>query len=1023
MELVDQLIPIDFGLGIDQSADKKQVMPGKMAQLQNVRLTKAKQLSKRYGYARQGTVANPFVARNLDVLGSRPFGYFPDVRGTGIAVKPNASYGGGAVAGLGVSGICAAQTAKVIGGGGASEDQAQVDSAIIGTVKLYVWKTGPGKVFYMPVDTDSGQPLAQARELDAGNTKLRVRVVACNGVFVVGATHSTANQLRFYVYNPTTGAAIGAAASSVGTVAGSVAWDFAAYNTFVVYTAYTAANTLTVGRLDNTGTSLGTTTFATAAAVSDAAVCIPAVSSSALARILWSDNSTGLYVRYFVSTSLAAGALGGTNRLLDATFSAVANDPIGAVEHSGQTTFGVVHAINNATVNLRSTRVLGVADGAPPTILSGYPETLRTVVPYSKPFFVTNANNTATDLCFLAQYASPTNAQNTYFLIARDYSGGIVTQLCRPVAKSFAGSAALTAPYALTSMCPVGSTFTMAAAFYANARLFGGQILAGSTMVDVAFDFSLNGSTMPSAELADARSIAAGFIAQYDSGGSIIEHGFALFPEGITATPGAGGALSAGTYQYKVVWEWTDESGHVHRSADSVAVSVTVTAGQKVDLVIPNLRMTLKDPAYPLAPRSAIVVAIYRTAANGSTFYRVSNVAGPTAVINSVTAASATFSDTTITDAALISNEVVYTQGGELANFVPDGSVAIAASDERIFVADPLDDGVVWPSKPMVAGQGISWAQEIQMRLASEDGPVLAIAVQDSNIIAFKRNSAYVASGDGPDATGQFGSFSSFEKIPTDGGCRRQSACATTPLGTLTYTFHGFHLLGRDLSWNYVGKAVKDFETQDCVSMVHVPSQKEVRCLMSSGVILTFNYEYPDQFGPGQWFTSSFNGLDATFAQDGSVYVINGDATNQYVVYSEDSTRFTDQALGNAGADRNIAMLLETAWIDIATKNGYQRLRAIFVLGEFLSTHNLTIQIAYDHSDTYEAATWTVVGANLVAGGAAYRVKIQPRIQKCTSFRLKITDDGAGAACTLTTMTAKIAVKKGGAKLRAANRV
>ena len=73
--------------------------------------------------------------------------------------------------------------------------------------------------------------------------------------------------------------------------------------------------------------------------------------------------------------------------------------------------------------------------------------------------------------------------------------------------------------------------------------------------------------------------MGGGFISMYDSQ-EITEMNFHLYPENISQnTNNSAGSIAAGTYQYKVIFFWTDARGQIHRSAPSVAVTATPTGG------------------------------------------------------------------------------------------------------------------------------------------------------------------------------------------------------------------------------------------------------------------------------------------------------------------------------------------------------------------------------------------------------------------------------------------------------------
>jgi len=67
-----------------------------------------------------------------------------------------------------------------------------------------------------------------------------------------------------------------------------------------------------------------------------------------------------------------------------------------------------------------------------------------------------------------------------------------------------------------------------------------------------------------------------GILSMYD-GVSVVEHGFNIYPENISATiASSGGGIAAGTYEYFVVYTWMDAQGQTHYSAPSVGLQKVV---------------------------------------------------------------------------------------------------------------------------------------------------------------------------------------------------------------------------------------------------------------------------------------------------------------------------------------------------------------------------------------------------------------------------------------------------------------
>lgn len=74
--------------------------------------------------------------------------------------------------------------------------------------------------------------------------------------------------------------------------------------------------------------------------------------------------------------------------------------------------------------------------------------------------------------------------------------------------------------------------------------------------------------------------LGGGVVGMYD-GQTVVEKNFHFFPEGISAaTSQAGGGLQTGSYQYSAVYEWMDNKGQIHQSAQSVPTKLDTAAAK-----------------------------------------------------------------------------------------------------------------------------------------------------------------------------------------------------------------------------------------------------------------------------------------------------------------------------------------------------------------------------------------------------------------------------------------------------------
>ncbi len=507
-----------------------------------------------------------------------------------------------------------------------------------------------------------------------------------------------------------------------------------------------------------------------------------------------------------------------------------------------------------------------------------------------------------------------------------------------------------------------------------------------------------------------------GFLAAYDGQG-YVEHGFFIFPEDVTVVPAAsGGSMADGTYQYSVIYEWTDNAGQIHRSVPSVGVTAVVSGGGgsgQVTVTVPTLRLTAKT-----SPRSEVSIAIYRTGNNGTLFQRVTLISSP--LYNDPTVDTLAFVDT-IDDTDLSSRELLYTTGGILADDGPPSISFLAVGKNRIFAVSEEDPNNVWFSKEHVPGAGVGFSEFQKISVDPGGGPITALAVMDDKVIVFKAKRVYSFSGAGPDESGAGAAFSQVDDISVDVGCSDARAVSKSDNGLVFKTEKGRYRLTRSLSVEYFGADVESLNSLEDTSAVLLASVNQVRFTTTLGPTLMYDFEH------GQWGTFTAQpAVDAILW--GSAYVwLQSDGR----VWEETEGHFRD---GNV----RYSTEMTTAWIKLAGLQGFQRVRRALVIGNANGEHILQIQVGYSYqsafpesfsfdSRTIESSFWgssSYWGADSVWGGVeddVYQWEMHLGIQKSESIRflfrdLPVTDEDEGFEIAGLALLAGF--KKGAAKLR-----
>jgi hypothetical protein len=629
---------------------------------------------------------------------------------------------------------------------------------------------------------------------------------------------------------------------------------------------------------------------------------------------------------------------------------------------------------------------------------------------------------------FLATYGGikGTNSfyQPSYFLIKDNTSitsgiaGSIVAGL------SYANGTGYATTFVIPSVWVVGATLhigylkqTLIAPVNKdqNANSPSNVNVYAQVGIDIA-SFTIGEEQVNTVEGGGSLLLTGGLLWMYD-GNRPVEHGFNVYPEDIVITATTGGSMTAQQYFYQVTYEWTDNSGQLHRSAPSVPQTVTVTAPDNaVSLKIPTLRLTFKDNPNPVR------IVIYRWSVAQQAYYQVTSVTSPT--LNSRTTDVITYTDI-LADSSIIGNQLIYTTGGVLENTPTPAVQAMTLFKSRLFMIDGEDRNLLWYSKPILDSTPVEMTdlQTIYVAPSTSSqvstGDMKALVPMDDKLIIFKANAIYYLTGNGPDITGANNDYTDPAFITSTAGCSRPNSIVNTPNGIMFQSDKGIWLLGRDFSTNYIGAPVEAYNNSEVISAVSVPGTNQVRFSLDTGQVLVYDYFF------NQW--SSFEGIPAL-----SSVIYQGKHTfiDRYNrTFKEKAGYYLD------GGGTPVTMRFKTAWFKMAGLQGFQRAYYFMLLGKYLSPHKLSMNIAYDYNQyPSQIATLTPENFSGYWGGLALWGSGGPwgggtqveqwRIfftqQKCQSFQISLQEyydpsigPQAGAGLTLSGINVIVGVKKG----------
>ena len=983
MALEKAFVPVDLSGGIDTKTDQKMVLPSSLTELENGVFTSGSTITKRKGYSKLGRQ----ISGGSTISSGDALTRFQDE----LLLFSNSnlySYSSGRDEWIDKGG----SLSVTIGSTDLIRndfEQSQPDVAYGNGLFLTAWEDTQGGVRASVVDSVSGAMIQNNTSISA--TGKLPRCVELDGRLGVVYVEDSDDDIDIRLVDnndPTVFASAVQLASNAATSGQQL--DVAKYNAKDAIFAYrNASSQVQVAYISSEGTVGGPANGYSSPAT------ISSDPKDSLAIFKDPNNDEDIFVAY--STDAGSAGLKLTRMIFDLT--AVDTETI----ESGSTVIPRVTLSTdgtdivciyemNATADYNhfvKTRTYDVSASS-----LGSASVLKRSVGLASKAFYYNAKTYV-----VAVHGS--DLQTTYFLM--DNSGLVVAKMHTSVGGGILADSTLSSAVAADAGIYKVPLQIKTRLVSSENDLYSVKGLSFSSI-----DFTKSDSFLAE-ELGENLHIAGGFLSIYDSQ-DIVEHGFHLFPENVSAAVAGGGSLTAGVYQYRVIYVTTDSRGQIHRSAPSVAVSATTASSNlTVNLTIPTLRIT---------EHPSVTCEVYRTADAGTVFYKVGSVA------NDATADTVAFTDTGAIIASLASQEILYTDGGVVDNIAPPATSVVGAFNNRMFAVSSENPKLLYYSKKRQAKKPVEFSDVFQIVMNRAD-QVTALKEMDEKLIIFEEERIFYITGDGPNDAGQQNSFSEPQLVTSDVGALSSDAVVLTPEGIMFMSKKGIYLLSRGLQTTYIGAPVEAYNSETVTSAVLVQDTGQVRFTTSGGSALVYNLLY------GKW--STWTNHAATGAV---VWKANGSytylRTTGGFVYKEDPTTYRD-------VDASIQLKLTTAWIKPSSIQGFQRCRRAVLLGDFKTNHTLVSKVAYNfrqyyneqHSFNFISATGvTEYGddptyGSVVYGGTSdgvFQFRMGLQNQKCDSIRFQFfdtTSSDPGQSYSITNLMLEIGLKSTPIKLPA----
>ena len=969
--LPKQNVSISFSKGVDTKTDSKQVIAGKMLVLENATFQSVNRIDKRNGYkllpnaGTQGSAIASYKDELLVFDGLNVSSYSPAL--TTFTNKGQA--------------VSTELKSRFVIANGATQTLMDVAYNSNG-FKTYTWIDSRGGARYSVLDSTTNELLVNDAVVSA--SALQIKVISIGNKFVFLYYNGTnLVQKSFSIAAPSV---LTSEVNLITTVTGANRYfDAVLCGSRIFFTWNDSSGACGVAYLDS-NLSLSAPYLYVG---ENPTTCLTVFCSSNENVHVAYYNGTN--VRHFVLTyalvikkgvttipSTHANPIVRITGVVTLVESAVVENFELYFEESDATTY-------NHKVYQTISVLTGITLGATSTTVF-----LRSVGLATKAFYYGNT------VYVVTAYESP--LQSTYFVAKSDKQ--VVGKISSTI------GAGLNAGPTLSEVVSVSATewFT-ALGQKQELQSIGGTVFSNEGLIEANILFLTN-NTYLRAQLANGLYFTGGFLGMYD-GVSVVESGYHVYPEQGSTTTAGGGTINAGTYQYCFVYEWKDNQGQIHYSAPSVPQTLVLggSVGQ-INFVAPTLRLTSKQAAYG---RSEVTIAVYRTDANGSVFYK--SATGT----NNTGADTVTIVDMT-SNAVITGNQLLYTTGEVLENIAPPAIALICNFKNRIMYVPSEDRFSFGFSKNHLPGNPVEFAAEFKKPVNAFGGEITAIAQMDDKFIIFKRNDIFYSAGDGPNDTGTQDDFVIPQIITTDAGCVNPRSLAVLPIGLIFQSGKGIYLLDRSMQTQYIGMDVERYNDLNITAAILVPNTNQVRFTTEEGICLVYDYLFQ------QWSTfTNHTAVDATVFQNLFTFL-----TPQGTPRQETIGAFLDGA-------EFIKVKLRTSWLSFGGLQGFQRVYQMLLLGEYKSLHRLILRAGHNfnenasqeqyinagellQTDKYgEDATY---GASSPYGGAypLYQFRWFLKTQKSQTVFIEIEevqDSNYGEGLSLSAMAFRVGVKAG----------
>lgn len=448
------------------------------------------------------------------------------------------------------------------------------------------------------------------------------------------------------------------------------------------------------------------------------------------------------------------------------------------------------------------------------------------------------------------------------------------------------------------------------------------------------------------------------------------EQGISLYPEQptLTKSTSTGTLTLLGTYDYVIVFEWTDPNGRRVRSAPSIPQYTTLSGTQNT--------ITLAIIVNALTNRPDLSISIYRTYYEGgvpvTAHRKITNDLFP--VFNNKGVRTVTFVDT-VSDAQCSVGELLYTDAGFLNRDAAPASSSGCVMDNRVFLVGP--DNAVWYSGEANDTDPLWFNSDVQRLFVPTNDELLRVEALDGRLVLFcARSIWFVPGGRWPGGNGLGGDVQAPTRLGMTNGCNGWTRAMKHGIA-YSSSAGGAYLLTRGLENQQLGSNAVDAFGDDVITGITVDDAQRIQFSLQSEPNKLVMFDTIS----GVWLTWTLPTNAAL------THVVRG----KFAYVDADSMR----VLGETYYDDNSDGIPQWYSLDVTVPfslssiKGLKRIWEYMLSGERMGASTLSVTATYETEDTDISEQW-LFEPEL---GERFEYDFQPKVEEMTKMTLRVYDD------------------------------